>query len=238
MKIVFKKLPLENNIEIIKWTLFDDGNILSGLRDKTIELINELEHVKKEETKKLEEIVTKKYNEYMKDIDKEIERYTNIWNKYNDDYFKELENYLNVKVSFNEITAYIELLPVFPRDITDNSFDIASYLDEEILVKVCSHESLHFYWFSKWMELYPNTKRKELEHPHTIWKYSEMVTDPILNSKTIKDIIKFDNKAYDSFYELMDGKEKTMDKLISIYNENIKIEDKIKKGYTYISSIE
>lgn len=62
-----------------------------------------------------------------------------------------------------------------------------------------------------------------------------MVTDPVLNSEPFNNMFPFTERAYDSFYELKDGNLKVMDKLKSIFNENIKIEDKIKKGYTYIS---
>ncbi len=234
MRIVFKKLPLEENINIVKWTLFDDNEI-SNFRRFAIELFPELENVKENETFKIEEIVTKKYNESISIMESEIERYTNLWNKYNNIYFKELSDYLNVNVSFNEVIAYIGFIPVFPRNIDDHTFDLGINLTDEKVIEVCAHETLHFYWFKKWLELYPNTKREELDFPYKVWQYSEMVTDPVLNSEPFNNMFPFTERAYDSFYELKDGNLKVMDKLKSIFNENIKIEDKIKKGYTYIS---
>ena len=235
MKIVFKKLSLEENIEIVKWTLFDENEI-SNFRHYAIELFPELESVKENETSKIDGLVTKKYDESLSIIESEIERYTNLWNKYNDKYFNELKNYLNVEVPFDEVIAYIGIIPVFPRNITDHTFDLGINLTPEKVIEVCAHETLHFFWFQKWLELYPNTKHEELEFPHKVWQYSEMVTDPILNSKTFNSLFPFTEKAYDSFYELKDGK--VMDNLKHIFNEEISIENKIKKGYTYISSLE
>ena len=112
MKITFKKIPLEENIDIVKWTLLDENEI-SNFRHYAIELFPELSSVKEGEISKIEEVVTKKYNEYLSTMESEIERYTNLWNKYNDKYFNELSNYLNVEVPFNEVIAYIGIIPVF-----------------------------------------------------------------------------------------------------------------------------
>ena len=68
MKIVFKKLSLKDNIEIVKWTLFDENEI-SNFRHYAIELFPELESVKENETSRIEELVTKKYNESLNTIE-------------------------------------------------------------------------------------------------------------------------------------------------------------------------
>ena len=62
-----------------------------------------------------------------------------------------------------------------------------------------------------------------------------MVTDPILNSKEIKNVFELKEKAYDYFYMLHDQKGKVMNNLKDIYNKNISIEEKIKSGYQYIN---
>ena len=85
--------------------------------------------------------------------------------------------------------------------------------------------------------MFPNYKKEEFETPNLIWKYSEMVVDPILNSKIFKDIFKINYKAYDSFYGLYDQEVKVMDKLKEIYNENTSISNKILLGYEYIKKL-
>ena len=64
-----------------------------------------------------------------------------------------------------------------------------------------------------------------------------MVTDPVLNNEPFNNLFPFIEKAYDSFYELKDKDTSVMDNLKNIFNEEIPIEDKIKKGYIYISSL-
>ena len=65
----------------------------------------------------------------------------------------------------------------------------------------------------------------------------KMVTDPILNSKDINDILKIEEKAHDSFYNIEDGSNKMMENLVAIYDSNISIESKIIDGYEYIKTI-
>ena len=63
-----------------------------------------------------------------------------------------------------------------------------------------------------------------------------MVVDPILNSSEISSVFEGKNArySYDYFYEKDDYKI-VMDELFDIYNEDISIEEKIVKGYDYIT---
>ena len=78
---------------------------------------------------------------------------------------------------------------------------------------------------------------KRINSPYTAWQYSEMVVDPILNSKEIKDVIGVNCPCYDSYYAMEDNGTKVIDNLRYIYNENDTIENKITKGYDYIKPL-
>ena len=75
--------------------------------------------------------------------------------------------------------------------------------------------------------------------PYISWKYSEMVTDPILNNKPFSDMFDdvFIERGYGSFYEIKDGDNFVMDVLRNIYSENISIDEKIDKGFDYIKRV-
>ena len=64
-----------------------------------------------------------------------------------------------------------------------------------------------------------------------------MVTDPILNNKPFSDMFDFNERGYDSFYEIDDNGCKVMDNLRKIYSKNISIEEKINEGFEYINRI-
>lgn len=236
-KVIFKEMSIEENIEIIKWAYFENNDTLE-VNSYTLEYFPELKDISKNTSEdeiyqKIEEVVTKKYQEYKDTIQKEVKRYNSIWSNINDKYMGAISKYLNVDyIETKEIVAKVGFLPIFPRDLDELSFSVGTNLDEDSLIETVAHEVLHFFWFKKFKELFPLIPRKEYDSPYLAWVYSEIIADPILNSKEIKDIIKVNSKAYDSFYELEDGM--VIATLREIYQEDISIEEKIEKGYYYL----
>jgi len=243
-KIVFREMTLKENIDTIKWAYYEDNGSLS-VHDFTIGYFPELGAFDKDTPKevvfkKIEEVVTKEYNFYLDRIKSETRRYNDIWKKYNDDYLKLLSNYLEVDLPQIEIIqGKVGLIPVFPRYLDEYSFSVSTGLDDWFLIKSCAHETLHFIWFLKWNEIHPEIPRRKYDSPYISWKYSEMVTDPILNNKPFSDMFDgvFIERGYDSFYELKDGDKYVMDILRDIYSEDISIVEKINKGFDYICSV-
>ena len=236
--VEFKVMTLEENIDLVKYAYNEKDKTINTYKYVT-GLFPELKEIKKDLdiNKQIEDIVNKRYYDNFDLLNQKITEYTNIWNKYNDIYLKSLSEYFdisNLKVS--KIIANVGIIPIFPRYLDTCSFSIG-IVDEEKLIETTSHEILHFFWFEKWKEMFPNYKKEEFETPNLIWKYSEMVVDPILNSKIFKDIFKINYKAYDSFYGLYDQEVKVMDKLKEIYNENTSISNKILLGYEYIKKL-
>lgn len=236
--VEFKVMTLEENIDLVKYAYNENDKTIDTYKYVT-GLFPELKEIKKDLdiNKQIEDIVNKRYYDNFDLLNQKITEYTNIWNKYNDIYLKSLSEYFdisNLKVS--KIIANVGIIPIFPRYLDTYSFSIG-IVDEEKLIETTSHEILHFFWFEKWKEMFPNYKKEEFETPNLIWKYSEMVVDPILNSKIFKDIFKINYKAYDSFYSLYDQEVKVMDKLKEIYNENTSISNKILLGYEYIKKL-
>lgn len=242
-KIKFRTMTLKENIDVIKWAYFEDNGSLS-VHDFTVQYFPELANIDlslstEEIYKAIEEVVTNEYNNYTDRIKNETERYNLLWEQFNDKYFETLSSYLNVEWphSLTEITATVGLLPVFPRYLDDFSFSIGTGVDNLKLLEVCAHETLHFLWFEKWKKIHPETPRREYDSPYMPWKYSEMVTDPILNNKPFSDMFEFTERGYDSFYELEDGDTKVMGNLRNIYSTDMPIEKKIENGFEYINKI-
>ena len=236
-KVIFKEMNLKENIEIIKWAYFENTG-LSDVSYYTLEYFSELKEISKSASKdeiyqKIEEVVTNFYHECKDEIKQDVERYNSIWNSINDKYMNAISKYLNVGyIETKEIVAKVGFLPIFPRDLDELSFSVGTNLDEDSLIETITHEVLHFFWFKKFKELFPLIPREEYDSPYLAWIYSEIIVDPILNSKEIKDIIGVTSKAYDSFYELEDGM--VIATLREIYQEDISIEEKIEKGYDYL----
>lgn len=242
-RVIFKEMSLEENIDNIKWMFFDTNGELS-IRDTVIQYFPDLKELINLESKEeiynnIEKLIKECYEYSLEKIKLDVKKYNDIWIGYNDNYFSELIKYLNIDWPSDKpvIVARVGLIPVFSRYLDDFSFDLSFSLDSEKVVEVTAHETLHFLWFEKWKELFPNSKREEYDSPHLVWKYSEMVTDPILNSKPINKVLKIEEKAYDSFYNIKDGKYNLMGKLKMIYGSNQSIEEKIIKGFEYIKTV-
>lgn len=242
-KIEFKPMTLDENIDIIKWAYYDDNGVLS-IHDYTIEYFPELAKIdmnlsQSEVYTIIEKVVSNAYNENKLNIEKEVTKYNSLWKKYNDIYFKTLSDYLEIEwpTKIDIIEGKVGLIPVFPRYLDSFSFAISIKVDDWKIIETCAHETLHFLWFEKWKKLHPETPRREYDSPYIPWQYSEMVTDPILNNKPFIDMFEFEEKGYDSFYEIYDGKSLVMDNLRQIYNKDIPINEKINEGFNYVKNI-
>lgn len=242
-KIKFKKLPLEENINIILNAYFTSDNKILDIHNLLNQYFPELKSIdnnlnKKEKSTIISSIITNYYTDNIENIDRALVKYTKQWEFYNDTYFTQLANYLNItkQTYIKEINCYIGMIPFFPRNLNNNSFIINPHLNELQLTQACAHETLHFLWFHKWEELYPQTSKEEYESQHLPWLYSEMVTDPILNSKDFQKIFKFHEKSYPFLYTITDGKKTLMEEITEIFNSNLSIEDKITKGYEYLKN--
>lgn len=242
-KIKFQEMTLEENIDIIKWAYFEGNDVLE-VHNYTIQYFPQLANLdaklsREKICKIIEEVVTNEYGKFIEKIKQEVERYSILWSHYNDEYFEKLSLYLDVTWpnSLKEINCSIGLIPVFPRNLDDYSFSIGININDLQLLEICAHETLHFLWFEKWMQIYSETSRAEFDSPYLVWQYSEMVTDPILNSEPFLNMFDFVERSYDSFYEITDGDTNIIDNLRNIYASNKSINEKIKTGFGYIKKV-
>ena len=236
-------MTLLENTNLIKWMYFDSNDSLD-VHNYVIQFFPELADIDKEKSKQeihtlIERVVEDDYKKYSDKMTSEADRYNKSWAKYNDKYFLELSRYLEINwpTKIKTINASVGLIPVFPRQLDDFSFSVATGIADSKLIKICAHETLHFLWFEKWKQLHPETPRREFDSPHIAWKYSEMVTDPILNNLPFSEIFDFTERSYDSFYKLRDNDSFVMDNLREIYKSNLPIEEKINRGFDYINRV-
>lgn len=243
-KLKFKKISLEENINIILTAYLNKNSKALDIHNLLDEYFPELHNIHKNITKEeisttIKNIVSNYYTSNSQNIEEACQQYQKIWNKYNDTYFAKLSNYLNTKWpnDLKEIICYVGMLPFFPRNLDNYTFYINPHLNEENLIEACAHETLHFLWLKKWLEIYPETVKEEFESPHLPWLYSEMVTAPILNNTEFQKIFKFHEKGYSYFCTLYNDKILVMDKITEIFNSENSIEDKMKTGYKYLKNI-
>ena len=102
------------------------------------------------------------------------------------------------------IVGYMSTLPVYPRFLDTFSFCLG--YQHASNVEISAHEILHFLWFKKWKEVFPEMERKTYETPHLVWRLSEIM-DPIILQchPKIKNLIKPKQWGYSSFKTIKIG---------------------------------
>jgi len=120
------------------------------------------------------------------------------------------------------INAYITIMPVFPRFLDDFSFCVG-YRNPPKARETIAHEIVHFLWFKKWKEVFPDSKREEFEGPHLIWRLSEIM-DPIILQcdPKIKELIKPSRWGYPTFKDVVIEGVSMTEYFVKIYMDCVK----------------
>lgn len=152
-------------------------------------------------------------------------QYQKEWDSINDLYLKILSEDFETKYPSNRkvITAYVSIVPIYPRFLDSWSFNVG--LKSQNMKKIAIHEILHFMYFKKWKEVFPKTKRIELEAPYLVWKLSEILAPILLNNNPkIQKLIKVKDPGYSEFKNIKIGKENLVTHFEKIYKNHIKKE--------------
>jgi hypothetical protein len=98
--------------------------------------------------------------------------------------------------------AYVSIVPMYPRWLDTWSFNV-SYIRPERVKEIACHEIQHFLYFKKWMEVFPKTKRAELDNPHLPWRLSELIAPVIMNEHPYcKTLINRKQTTYKHFQQI------------------------------------
>lgn len=98
------------------------------------------------------------------------------------------------------ITGYISVQPICPRFLNKFSFCVGYNKSISSSVETSAHEILHFLWFKKWKEVFPEMNSGTYESPNLVWRLSEIMDPIILQCQLeIKELIKPKNWGYRSF---------------------------------------
>lgn len=181
------KIKIENKKELNKSIKFLKKIYLSNYKEykKIIEQVF-LNINKKNFSKTLN-------NYYKETLDQQYYSLENIKNEFNPiehSYNFYLEKLLDVKQN-EKLTAYLSIIPICPRDLTHNSFNIYLNSPKNEKIAIIAHEIFHFYYFKKLKNIYPKLRKKQREHPYFFWYLSELIDDYILyKDKFLQNIIK------------------------------------------------
>jgi hypothetical protein len=162
------------------------------------------------------------YSEHKEEFDRVIKYNQLFWNKINNKYFKLLEKILDTTWKIKVINAYVSANPICPRFLETHSFTIFFRKKKDPSMLTTAHECLHFLYFKKFHEVFPNVPIRTFNSPHLEWALSEILARPILNRDAIQELLKIKEWGYPEFQKVKIGKKSLLDHFDELYNKSLK----------------
>jgi hypothetical protein len=145
------------------------------------------------------------------------------WGKISAEFLEALSEHFETKWPGDkpEIVGLVTNMPVFPRFLDKYEFCVG-YKDIARSIETSAHEIVHFLWFKKWKEVFPEIERKDYESPRLAWRLSEII-DPIILQchPKIKELIKPKQWGYTSFKDIKIGDVSMTEYFKKIYLESV-----------------
>ncbi len=137
------------------------------------------------------------YDQRQLELRKKQYEFRSNWGKREEKWFDFLEKNLAVNFSGTKFKAHIGLSPVYPRDIVSKSFLLNYKAVPKEVWRVCAHETSHFYFYEKIMEIFSGIKPSEILKSRRFWLFSEILVSMLFSNKqAIKIIGKFPVASY------------------------------------------
>ncbi len=213
INIIFKKMTLKENIKVINELYFND-NIEDSNKLMLVEYFPLIEDINvnmlKEDIKKqLEDIVKYYYETYTDNLDRELVNYQKVFNK--GTFIKDLEEYFDIRIL--DITIKLGLIPTISYEHDKNIIYIMPGMIDMELNSYLYLNIYNIFWFNKIKHLI----KGEYNYHTRLYNYTNDVKKVILNNKRFIKYHLIDNE-----YDL---------ELMKIFNKRITLEVKIKLGY-------
>ncbi|MFH1455260.1 MAG: hypothetical protein ABIF22_03000 [bacterium] len=172
-------------------------------------------------------------------IEKAKEDFQKSWEEVNDKFLTNLSKDFETDLpdEIKEIKANVSINPMCPRWLDKWTFNLFYQFSDTRMKKVSIHEIIHFLYFKKWAEVFPDADKKNFNGMHSEWFLSEILVHTITNNnKIIQDIIKNEkSEVYLKWQDIeVDGKK--LPELFEVaYNEHeegkISFADFLKKSW-------
>jgi len=145
------------------------------------------------------------------------------WEKIGPEFLKALSEHFETEWPEDrpEIVGYVTNMPTFPRFLNKYKFCVG-YENTAKSIETTAHEILHFLWFKKWKEVFPEMDSREYETPNLAWRLSEIM-DPIILQchPKIKELIKPTHWGYSSFKDVKIGDVSMTEYFKKIYLDSV-----------------
>ena len=222
-KVDFVRAPLELEIKFLR-DFSQPKNRWKAMMDQIYpDLTKALEAAKSEEEEiaACKDFADKEVEKNTEKILKGKEEIQKDWDQVSSGFLTELSAHFETEwpKDKNPILGYVTIVPVFPRFLDKYSFFVG-YRKPAVAREIIAHEIIHFLWFKKWKEVFPEIARNEYESPHLVWRLSEIIDPIILQCEPkIKALIEPVRWGYDSFKNVKIGNVGMTEYFVKIYQD-------------------
>jgi hypothetical protein len=161
---------------------------------------------KEEFIKSCHEYTSDFINKNRKDIEEAVLRFEKVWGEAGNEVVNSLcQDFELSKVKLPEhIKAHVSINSVCPRYLDEWSFNLFYEFSDEYVRRVAIHEIIHFLYFTKWAEVFPDSNKENYEAPNSEWILSEILVHVIMNNnpKTQVYLEGLKSNVYDNWREL------------------------------------
>jgi len=232
IELDFKTAPIEYDVNQLHRFLnpdeedWDWSGYIKGIYSK----------LNKEDTKKqIRFFLTKFKKDKELELKKKKEAYKKEFEKIYEKIILKFKEILELKdIKIGKINILISLCPINPYDLKKKEFSVYWGFQIRDIIAISIHEILHFIYYEKWKEIFPNTTIKDFEPPSLIWHLSELVVPAILNDKKIQNIFKYNHKTYDEYNKLRINGKNINKILLNLYENRKNFSSFIKRAYDFI----
>lgn len=205
---------------------FDRGNYIFNRHPELKIRLGESKN--SEETYKICYQYAKEFrHKHAREFARAVKQNEETWKPIEKDYLQALSEHFEITFPSNKkvLRAYVSMVPIYPRWLDEWSFNV-SYFAPGRVKEIACHEIQHFLYFKKWMEVFPKTKRKELDNPHLVWRLSELVDPVILNEHPYFKTL-FDRKqlTYKHFQSIRISGRQPMTHLSVMYRRHLRLKE-------------
>ena len=124
------------------------------------------------------------------------------------------------------IRGYVSINPVAPRFLRTYSFMLSYRKTPDQALETTAHEIVHFLWFKKWKEIFPEIDSREFESPHLVWRLSEIIDPVILHAHPeIRELIHPTHRGYRAVTKLMIGDVGAIEYFTQAYTRSVRAGD-------------
>lgn len=180
----------------------------------------------------LNEVLSPVYHSCLKKMEQKREEIEKLFNENKEKIFSILENVFGCKLN-RTITCGVMFNTTCPRYLSEFAFEVNYNTSNEQMLETIIHELIHFYYFEKWKEVFPDYDESTFECPHLIWLLSEMSIEPLFKKTAFNSFCLSPYPAYNYFYSECLFGENVMEKLNTLFSSN-NITSYFKEALKYI----